>query len=224
MRRIPIPPPSAAPHPTHEAYAAASSCATCTTGWSSRSSIEVPGPSGCDPRRSRCPRPPLAQVAQVDRSRRRREHERSRHQVLGRCTWIVGGVERPLGHRDVSGRLDEAGELIVGDRELVDREAVDDHTMRRCFLRIVVLGSHRKRATSQRDHRRSGPGVRCAVSDRPVAGATEFAPPDVDARGDQNVRLAGQCASSFPDPPASRRPDHSTPASGWYEWPPCQTC
>ncbi len=61
------------------------------------------------------PRPPLAQMPEVDGPRRHREDERARLEVLGRRAGEVRRVERPLGHRDVPGCLDEGGESAVRD-------------------------------------------------------------------------------------------------------------
>ena len=63
---------------------------------------------------------------------------------------IVGRVERPLGHGDVAGGVDERRELLVGHRRRVDREGVDPHPVGRRLLRVVVVGAHRERARRDR--------------------------------------------------------------------------
>ena len=110
-------------------------------------------------------------MTQVDRSRRHGEHERAGHEVLRGCTRVVGGIERPLGHGDVPGGVDERRELFVRDGRRADREGVDLHEVRRRLLRVVVVGAHAERArgdriivsgSSVRDHRLAAPACSLA--------------------------------------------------------------
>ena len=112
---------------------------------------DAAGPVRVPPPRARRPRPPLAHVPQVDRAAGRREHERARDEVLGRRAREVGRVERPLGDRDVAGRLDERGELRVRDLVPVDPEPVHADAVRGRLLRVVLVRAHRELAA-----RRSG--------------------------------------------------------------------
>ena len=66
-----------------------------------------------------CPRdpaPPIADVAQIHRARRLVKDQRARRQHLRRRTGIVGGLQRPLGHRDIAGRLTNSANwrLVTG--------------------------------------------------------------------------------------------------------------
>ena len=78
-------------------------------------------PLGVPPARAGRPGPPLVQVAEIDRPRRHREHERARASFsAGRPGSRPG--RRALGDRHVAGRLHEGGERGVGDLAAVDRE------------------------------------------------------------------------------------------------------
>src|SRR4029077_1361974 len=50
------------------------------------------------------------------------------------------------------GCLDEFTKLFIGDRVLIHPKAIDGHFMRRRFFRIVLVGSHEKRAAGNPDH------------------------------------------------------------------------
>ena len=97
-------------------------------------------------------RPPLAEVAQVDRMLRRREHQRAGIDHVRQDAGIVLRVGRDLGEGDVTGRVDEFLELPVRHRRAVDPEAVDRDAMNRRFLRIVPVRSHAERAAGDPDH------------------------------------------------------------------------
>ncbi len=104
------------------------------------------------PRCARRPRPPLVQVAQVDRPPRRREHHRAGHEVLGRRAREVGRVERSLRDRDVAGRRHERGEGGVRDLVPVDPDRVDGDVVNRRLLGVVRVRAHPERAAGD-EHR-----------------------------------------------------------------------
>ncbi len=104
------------------------------------------------PRRTGRPCPPLAEVAQVDRACRRREHERAGHEVLRRSAGEVSRIERTLGHGGVARRRDERRELLVGHRRRADLETVDAHGVDGGFLGIVLVGTHAELPRRDPDH------------------------------------------------------------------------
>ena len=91
-------------------------------------------------------------MAQVDGPLRPREDQRAGHEVLRRGAREVGRVERSLGDRCVSRRLDEGVELPVGDLVAVDPEAFDADRVGRAFLRVVRVGAHPERRPLDPDH------------------------------------------------------------------------
>src|SRR6185295_19114395 len=64
----------------------------------------------------------------------------------------VFGARRPLGNRHVARGVGEAGELFVGDRELVDPEPTDRDGVNRPFFGIEGGGAHLKRAAGDPRH------------------------------------------------------------------------
>ena len=110
-RRTPTRPRSAARRRPRSRTPSASSWATCTTGWSSRLSIELAGPLGC------CQQAPGFQRHHWLRWRRSTGPRvgvktiEPGLQVLRRRVRVVGRVERPLGDGDVAGGVDERREL-----------------------------------------------------------------------------------------------------------------
>ena len=97
---------------------------------------------GMTPAGAGCPRPPLAQVPEVDRPLRPREDERAGHEVLGRSARERARIERALGDGDVARVVDEGREQTVRDLERVDPEALDADAVCRRLLRIVRVGAH----------------------------------------------------------------------------------
>ena len=97
---------------------------------------------GMAPARTGRPRPPLVQVAEIDRPWSHREHERARLEVLGRRAGEVGRIERTLRDRHVPGRLDEGRVLPVRDLAAVDREPLDADAVDGRLLRVVPIGAH----------------------------------------------------------------------------------
>ena len=107
--------------PAHAAYAAASSNATCTTGWSSLPAREPP-PKGA---RHVAPGTQAHHWRQLPRSTGpgRPEGEAARVRgPRGRRRGRVCRVQRSLGDGDVCRVADEACELRVGDRVAFERE------------------------------------------------------------------------------------------------------
>ena len=104
-------------------------------------------------------RPPLAEVAQIDRMLRRREHQRAGIEHVRQRAGIVLRIGCDLGEGDVAGRVDEFLELPVGHRRAVDPEAVDRDAMNRRFLRIVLVRSHAERAAGNEHHAGMAPGM-----------------------------------------------------------------
>src|SRR5215831_2077488 len=70
-------------------------------------------------------------------------------------TRIVLGVGLDLGERDVTGRVDELAELIVGDRGAIDPEAVDRDAMRWSLFGVVLVRSHAEGAPGDPRHLRA---------------------------------------------------------------------
>ena len=70
------------------------------------------------------------------------EHDGPGHEELGIGSGQIDRVRGALGPGDVAGGLHEPAELGVGDRVLVDPEAVDAHRVDGPFLRVEVLGPH----------------------------------------------------------------------------------
>src|SRR3954471_9994717 len=77
--------------------------------------------------------PPLVVVAQVDAVSRRPEHGRRRQQQFWVRARVVGGVRGLFGDGHIAGLGHEASELAVGDRVLIDPEAVDTDLVSRCL-------------------------------------------------------------------------------------------
>ena len=96
--------------------------------------------------------PPLAPVLQIDRTLRRREHQRARVKHVRQRVGIVLRVRRNFGEGCVTGGFDEILELPVGHRRAVDPEAVDTDAMRRRFLRIMPVRAHAKGAAINAHH------------------------------------------------------------------------
>ena len=70
---------------------------------------------GMAPARTRRPRPPLAEVPEVDRAGRGREDQRARHEVLDGGTRVVGRVERALGDAPyILGAEFSAADIMLG--------------------------------------------------------------------------------------------------------------
>ena len=106
-------------------------------------------------------RPPLAEVAQIDRVLRRREHQRARVDHVRQDAGIVLRVGRNLRDRDVTRRVDEFLELPVRHRMAIDPEAVDRDAMNRRFLRIVLVRAHAERAAGNEQHVLGRRAVEC---------------------------------------------------------------
>ena len=82
--------------------------------------------------------PPLAPIAQIDRVRRRCEHQRAGINHVRQCARIILGVGWDLGKGDMAGRPDEFLELTVGDWMPVDPERLDADLVGRRFFRVML--------------------------------------------------------------------------------------
>ena len=96
--------------------------------------------------------PPLAPVAQINRPRRRREHQRAGIEHVRQGAGIILGVGRDLRRRDVAGRPDKFPELVVRHRRAIDPEGVDRHAVDRRFLGVMIVRTHPEGAAGNRDH------------------------------------------------------------------------
>src|SRR5207244_10769043 len=100
---------------------------------------ETAGAFGMAPVGAGRPLPPLTGIVQRDGVVRRREYQRSRHEVLRfrrlLARWRIGhdlvNGRRALGGGDVTFGLDEDAELGVGDIGLVNADAVEPTSGRR---------------------------------------------------------------------------------------------
>ena len=101
---------AAACRPT-SAYAATSSKATWTTGWSPLAVEAAAGPLRMLPVRARRVAPPLQRIVERHRRRRGREDGGAGHQLVARHAGKVLGIERALGDGHVAGRRHEPLEL-----------------------------------------------------------------------------------------------------------------
>src|SRR5947207_1921068 len=104
------------------------------------------------PVRARHISPPLVTVAQIDRSARLLKYHRSGYKQFGLCTGIIRGIWRPLSRCHMLGCFDKLAKLFIGDCMCVDPKAVYGYLVRRCFLRVVFVGSHEESATRNTDH------------------------------------------------------------------------
>ncbi len=109
-------------------------------------------PFGTVPAGARRPRPPLAQMAQIDGSRRHPEHQRAGNQVLRRRAGKVIRVKWALGYGDVSGVLDELRELAICHLKAIDPESVDGDVADGRLLWIVGIRAHPERAGRDPGH------------------------------------------------------------------------
>ena len=106
-------------------------------------------------------RPPLAEVAQVDRVPRWRERQRARIDHVRENSGIILRIRRNLRDGDVTRLIDEFLELAVRHRMPVDPEAVDLDAMDRRFLGVMPVGAHAERAARNEQHLRR---IRTAAS------------------------------------------------------------
>ncbi len=125
-----------------------------------------PGSERVAPVRTGAPAPPSPPVVEGDRTRCRGEDEAARHELFGGHTGKVGGIEGPLGHGDVAGRLDELGELRVGDRMRIQLERFDANRVDRPFVSVEPFGTHLEFSAFDTEHRgggRHGSSLRAGV-------------------------------------------------------------
>src|SRR5215831_5120656 len=96
--------------------------------------------------------PPVVTIAQIHPLARFIENHRSGYKQLWFCAGIILRLRRALGGCHVLGCLDKLAKLFVGHRVPIHPKALKGHLMRRRFFRIVLVGSHEKRAARDPDH------------------------------------------------------------------------
>src|SRR5581483_12292558 len=75
--------------------------------------------------------PPLIMVGQRNRMIRRREDDRTRHEILGRGSRKLFSARGALRDGDITGGADELRELFIGDFGFIHPEAIDLNAMDR---------------------------------------------------------------------------------------------
>src|SRR5262245_50495072 len=96
--------------------------------------------------------PPVVTISQIYPLAGFVENHRSRHKQLRFCARIILRLRRTLGGRHVLGGLDELAKLFVDHRVPIHPKALDGHLVGWRFFRIVLVGSHEKRAARDPDH------------------------------------------------------------------------
>src|SRR5262245_11689539 len=117
------------------------------------------------------PRPPIRVVAQIDRAFSLPKNHGARNEVFNRGARKIRWIERALGHGQVAGLSDEAGELFVGDRVTIDPKAVNSYFMDGMLFNVELFRTHAKRPTRNPDHVRV-----------PRIAGTTYRGPQVDHR------------------------------------------
>ena len=123
-----------------------------------RDRVPVPAPDvagralGTPPARAGNVRPPLAEVAEIDRPGGAAEDQRARYQQAGVGIRVVGGAERPLGDRPVTGRGHKPAEVGYRDRPGVHPEAVHGDPAHGALLRIEGVRPHGELAAGDPGH------------------------------------------------------------------------
>src|SRR5260370_42274191 len=107
---------------------------------------------GMKPTRPWDPRPPIRVVAQIDRAFCLVKNHRARNEVFNRGARKIRWIERALGHGQVAGLGDEAGELFVGDRVAIDPEAANSYFMDGTLFDVELVRTHAKRPARNPDH------------------------------------------------------------------------
>src|SRR6185295_17567939 len=121
--------------------------------------------------------PPARRITQWHRPRRPFENKRAGVCHVGAKAGIVGGIGRNLGNRAVSGRFDEAGEISVRHRILVDLEGRETNTPLRPFFGIEAITAHAKDTARQAHHlARWGYAFACYRHSASPPGAGKLAP------------------------------------------------
>src|SRR5262245_60374312 len=105
--------------------------------------------------------PPLTPIAKINRVVGWSENQRAREQHMRQCAWVILRVGWNFRKRHMPGRVDEFLELPVCDWLSIDPEAADGDAMNRRLFRIMLLGSHAKRAAWDSNHDFSGVNVGC---------------------------------------------------------------
>jgi hypothetical protein len=98
------------------------------------------------------PRPPIRVVTQIDRAFCPVKNHGARNEVFNRGARKIRWIERALGHGQVAGLSDEAGELFVSDRIAIDPEAVNSYFMDGTLFNVELFRTHAKRPARNPDH------------------------------------------------------------------------
>src|SRR6266850_237446 len=96
--------------------------------------------------------PPLTPVAQVHGLLGRCEDKRAGPEHVRQSAWIVLRVGCNFGKSDVTSRVDEFGELAIGDRRAIHPELAHGNAVDGRFLWIVPIRAHSKRAARHVQH------------------------------------------------------------------------
>jgi hypothetical protein len=105
--------------------------------------------------------PPIGPVLEIDRTFGLHEDERARPQHMRQRARIVFCIGRDLGEGHMAGVFDKAVELRVGDRSIIDPEAVDLDAVRGFLLGVMKVGAHGKLAAGNEHH--LAPGFRLGL-------------------------------------------------------------
>src|SRR6478752_2032503 len=100
--------------------------------------------------------PPVVRISQVDGPAGLLEDDRRSREQFWLRAWIVVGIGGPLRERDVMRFFNESCELPIRHSVAAHPEPPDFHVMCGRFLRIVMIGSHQKRAARNPDHHLRG--------------------------------------------------------------------
>src|SRR5271170_197102 len=93
---------------------------------------------------SRRPSPPVGVIPEVNRPLSLLEDQSTGNEIFGRCAWIIGGIQRALGHCDVFGRVDETRELRIRHCKSIHPETIYGHLVDWFLLGIEILRTHAK--------------------------------------------------------------------------------
>src|SRR5260370_34953496 len=97
------------------------------------------------------PPPPVRVVAQIYRAFRPVKNHGTRNEVFNRGARKIRWIERALGHGQVAGLGDEAGELFLGNRVAIDPEATNSYFMDGTLFNVDLFRTHAKRPARNQD-------------------------------------------------------------------------
>jgi hypothetical protein len=90
--------------------------------------------------------------AQIYRAFRPGKNHGARNEVFNRGARKIRWIERALGHGQVAGLGDEAGELFVRNCVAIDPEAVNSYFMDGTLFNVELVRTHAKRPARNPDH------------------------------------------------------------------------